>query len=122
MYTIPAQSEKVACDMIFRGSVVAATFQFLQPLFVGGLIFRGGRCLLLLKILKFFFENTVEMVHFRAIYFVCFDHSLFPFRPPSSVKSRSHFMILAATFMVFRSHFGKVACDIIAVSPHFLQV
>ena len=50
VHTSNSQSEKVACDMIFRGSVVAATFQFLQSLFVGGLIFRGGRCLLLLKI------------------------------------------------------------------------
>ena len=54
MTGIPAQSEKVACDMIFWGSVVTATFQFPQPLSVGGLIFWGERCLLLLKIFNFF--------------------------------------------------------------------
>ena len=62
---IPAQSEKVACDMIFRGSVVAATFQFPQPLFVGGLIFRGGRCLLLLKILNFFSKIQLKWCIFE---------------------------------------------------------
>ena len=40
--SIPVQSEKVACDTIFWGSVTAATFQFPQPLFVGGSDLPGG--------------------------------------------------------------------------------
>ena len=36
--------------------------------------------------------------------------------------SRSHFMILAATFIVSRSHFGQVAGIPDARMPHFLKV